>query len=504
MGEKYRQLFNELTELHNLEMCYWVLDWDQNTMMPPGGATARAAQKSTLKRIRHERLTSDKMGRLLEDAAKEVDMDDFDSVETSMIRIATQDREHASKLPTEFVAEWAQATANGFEVWQRAKPANDYKAFLPALQRVFDLKMKEAELRGYDDHPYDVFLGHWERGLKTNLVKEVFAQQKQPLVDLVAAINENQDNVDDSILHQKFDIPKQRELSMYASTAYGFDYDNWARMDVAPHPFCLQISTGDIRLTTRFKEEFFNPAFFGTLHETGHGLHGQGFGHELDGTFLSNMEGFSHAVCESQSRTWENLVGRSRGYWEWIFPKVKEIFPDQFANTSAEQMYKAVNKARPQFIRVEADELTYNLQIMLRFELELEIVEGKLKLEDVPEAWAAKFDDYFGIVPPNDTLGVLQDIHWSLGGMGAFVGYALGNVLSVQYYNQALQAHPNIPDEIAKGNFKVLHNWLIKNIYRHGRKYNLDELTRRVTGEPMQSRDYIAYLQKKFTDLYEL
>jgi carboxypeptidase Taq len=501
---KYQELVAHLADLHNLNMAYWLLQWDQNTHMPPGGASARAAQMATLQRIRHEMLISDRTARLIEDASKEVDLSDFDSIEASMIRVAQRDYEYAAQLPAAFVAEYTQATANGFEVWQKARPANDYRSFVPALQRILDLKMKDAELRGYDDHPYDVFLRRWERGLRTSQVRAIFEEQKPALVELVSAVNQNQDKVDDSILHQTFPVDKQRELALYASTAFGFDYENWARMDVAPHPFCLQIATGDIRLTTRFQKDFFNPAFFGTLHETGHGLHGQGFAPEIDGTFLSDMESYSHAVCESQSRTWENLVGRSRTFWEWIFPKVREIFPEQFARADPETVYKAVNKARPQLIRVEADELTYNLHIMIRSEIELDLVDGKLKLEDVPEAWNARFDEYFGITPPNDSVGVMQDVHWSIGGMGAFVGYALGNMLSVQYYNKTLEAHPNIPDEIARGNFGTLHGWLTDNIYRHGRKYNLDELTHRITGEGMQSRDYVAYLREKFSAIYEL
>jgi carboxypeptidase Taq len=216
------------------------------------------------------------------------------------------------------------------------------------------------------------------------------------------------------------------------------------------------------------------------------------------------MEAYSHAVCESQSRTWENLVGRSREFWEWAFPKAQKIFPDQVGASNPDLLYKAVNKARPQFIRVEADELTYNLHIMLRFELGVAVASGDLKVEDAAQAWKAKFEEFFGIVPPTDREGVLQDIHWSLGGMGAFVGYALGNLLSVQYYNQAIKAHPDLPDRIARGEFSTLRNWLTENIYQHGRKYTADELTRRITGEPMQSRDYVAYLQNKFSAIYEL
>jgi carboxypeptidase Taq len=472
--------------------------------MPEKGSKARGSQMATLSKLRHELLTSDATARLIEDAEKEVDTTDFNSFTASLIRVAKRDYDDAAQLPSSFVEQYTQATRDGMEVWRKAKEADDYAMFVPALKRIVELKLEEAELRGYDEHPFDVFIQRWERGITTRQVADIFDGHRAALVELVSAVNANQDKVDDSILHQPFDIAKQRQLSLDISSAYGFDYKNWARMDVAPHPFCLQISIGDIRLTTRFHESFFNPAFYGTLHETGHGLHGQGFAPEIDGTFLSDMEAYSHAVCESQSRTWENLVGRSREFWEWAFPKAQKIFPDQFGASNPDLLYKAVNKARPQFIRVEADELTYNLHIMLRFELGVAVASGDLKVEDAAQAWKAKFEEFFGIVPPTDREGVLQDIHWSLGGMGAFVGYALGNLLSVQYYNQAITAHPDLPDRIARGEFSTLRDWLTENIYQHGRKYTADELTRRITGEPMQSRDYVAYLQHKFSAIYDL
>lgn len=503
MTSKFQELQAHLTDLHNLNMAYWILQWDQNTHMPPLGAKARAAQMATIQRIRHEMLTSEKTARLLDEAAREIDMNNFDSNEASLIRVARRDYAHASQLPAEFVARYTQATADGFEAWKLAKANNDYPSFIPALSHILELKIEEAALRGVN-HVYDAFIGRWEEGLSTEQVRQIFAEQKPDLVELVTVVGEHEARVDDSVLHQHFPIAKQRELAMMASSAFGFDYTKWARMDVAPHPFCLQISTGDIRLTTRFQEDFFNPAFFGTLHETGHGLHGQGFGEDIDGTFLSDMEIYSHTVCESQSRTWENLVGRSREFWEWFFPTAKRVFPDQFAQIDAAGMYKAVNKARPQFIRVEADELTYNLHIMLRFEIELELVEDRITLEQAPEAWNHKFHEYFGITPPDDRAGILQDIHWSLGGMGAFIGYAVGNLLSVQYYNEALHAHPDIPNQIASGDFSTLRAWLTDNIYRHGRKYDINELTRRITGGGIQSRPYIEYLRKKMTEVYAL
>ncbi|HLV33975.1 MAG TPA: carboxypeptidase M32 [Spirillospora sp.] len=493
-----------LTELHNLTMAFWLLQWDQNVHMPPDGGEARAAQLATLQRLRHEMLVSDTTARLLEAAAQEVDPDDFDSDDASLIRVARRDYDYASKLPADFVAAYASATASAFEVWRKAKANNDWPAFIPALQRILDLKLQEAELRGYEDHVYDVFLGSWERGLKTSEARALFDAEKPALVELLAAVNAHQDRVDDSFLHQPFDLERQRALSKFASEAFGVDYNRWAILDEAPHPFCLQIAVGDIRITTRYNPDFFNPGFYATLHETGHGLHGRGFDPRIDGTFLSDMEATSQAVAESQSRMWENVVGRSRAYWEWMLPRVRDFFPDQFAGVDADAMYRAVNKARPQFIRVEADELTYNLHIMIRMEIEIDMVTGALPLKAVPEAWAAKFQEYFGIIPPDNARGALQDIHWSMGGIGAFVGYALGNMLAAQYYNAALRAHPDIPDQIARGDFSTLHNWLRDNIYRHGRKFTASELTRRVTGEDLQARDHVAYLQAKYRDVYDL
>jgi len=505
MGARFDQLNQHLSDIHNLNMAYWMLQHDQNTQMPPAGANARAAQMATLQKLRHELLTSDETARLIEDAAAEIEGAEYGSYEASLIRVAREDYTYASALPTDFVAEYTQATATAFAVWREAKARSDYAHFLPALRKVFELKLREAALRGYGDgHPYDVLLGYWERGMTTAQVRQIFDAHKQALVDLVEAVNTVQDRVDDSLLHQPLAIEKQQQVAQVASTALGFDYDRWAQFGVAPHPYCLQLSRDDIRLTTRFAPNFFNPAFYGTLHETGHGLHARGFAPEIDGTFLSDMESYSHAVCESQSRTWENLVGRSREYWQWFLPYLQQHFPTQFDGATAEDLYRAVNKVRQQYLRVEADELTYNLHIMLRFELEVALVEGKLSLEDASDAWNDTFQAYFGLTPPDDARGILQDVHWSMGGMGAFVGYALGNILAVQYYARALTDHPDIPEKISQGDFTTLREWLTEHIYIHGRKYSADELTLRVTGTHIDPAPYVDYLQRKMQDVYRL
>lgn len=498
------QLNQYLQDLHNLNMAYWLLQWDQNTHMPPGGGSARAAQMATLQRIRHERLTGDELGRLLDRAESQIDMSDRESFAASLIRVAQMDREDALALPSDFVADYARITAEAFEVWRRAKTNADYALFAPELQRILDLKLREAELRSGYEHPYDACLNRWEHGLTTAETRRIFDAHRQALVDLVAQVAEHEDYVDDSLLHQAFDVDAQRALSQHVSSALGFDYKEWATFDEAPHPFCLQIARNDVRLTTRFNPDFFNPAFYGTLHETGHGLHAHGFAEEIDGTFLSDMDSYSQAVCESQSRTWENLVGRSRAFCEWLFPVAMDYFPAQFRDFTPDVLYRAVNRVRPQFIRVEADELTYNLHIMLRFELELGLIEGRIPVAEAADAWNDTFHQYFGITPPDDAQGILQDIHWSMGGIGAFVGYALGNILAVQIYNEALVQIPEIPRQIGFGQFAPLREWLTEHVYQHGRKFTLAEMVQRITGGPLDSAPYVSYLRQKFTDVYNL
>ncbi|MGD8600258.1 MAG: carboxypeptidase M32 [Gemmatimonadota bacterium] len=493
-----------MSDVLNLGSVSSILHWDQNTYMPPNGSKARAAQQATIGKLRHDLFISDRTAKLIEAAAGEVDLGEAESDDAILIRNVRRDFEYESKLPSDFVAEFANAQAAGFDVWRKAREADDWAAFVPALQRLLDLKLREAELRGYDEHVYDVFLGSFERGMKTSEVQALFEAEKPALIELIAEVDRHQDRVDDSVLHQSFDPEAQRALSRFAAEAFGVDFGVWANLGEVTHPFCSRIANGDVRITTRYSPGFFNAGFYATLHETGHGLHGHGFAPEIDGTYLADLEGSSPSVAESQSRTWENLVGRSREYWEWMLPHARKFFPEQLAHVDAEGMYRAVNKVRPQFIRVEADELTYNLHIMLRMEIEMDMVTGALALKDVPEAWNEKFESYFGITPPNDAEGCLQDVHWSFGGIGLFIGYALGNMLAVQYYNRALEDHPGIPAQIARGDFETLHGWLREKIYKHGRKFTADEITRRATGEGIRVEPHVEYLKNKFADVYQL
>lgn len=504
MGEKYQALVKHLSEISNLGNVGSLLAWDMRTKMPPAGVKARGAQLATVARIRHEMLTSDETARLIEDAAAEVDGADYDSDEASMVRVAQHDYESATKLPSDFVAELQALASEGQSIWAKARANSDFSAFEPTLARMIDLKLREAELRGYEDHPYDALLNQFEPGMKTSEVKAIFDAHKPALIDLVTAISEQEDSVDDSCLHQPFDIDKQREFGLEMVKQIGFDFER-GRQDETVHPFAISFARNDVRITTRFNPNFLNPALFGLMHEAGHGMHAQGYAESIDGTPLGSFGGsMSLGVAESQSRTWENLVGRSRGFWGWAYPQLQATFPDQLGDVDVETFYRAINKVQRSFIRVEADEVTYNLHIMVRLEMEIDILSGHLRVSDLPDAWNSKFNDYLGITPPDDAQGILQDVHWSSGGIGYFPTYALGNLLGVQYYNQAVAINPQIPDEIASGKFDTLLSWQNKHIHQHGRKFNAAEITQRATGGKIDPQPFVSYLQHKYSAIYDV
>ena len=500
MGKHYDALVTHFREIHNVRMAEAVLSWDQQTQMPPGGAEARARQLATLSKIAHEMFTSDKTGQLLEEAATEVADEGYNTDAASMVRVLQKDYDNDTKIPTEWVAEFTQLTAMADGIWTKARQDKDFSQFQPSLERIIEMIRQKADLLGYDDHPYSALLNQYERDMTTTQVKKIFDEHKPGLIKLIAAINDNADKVDDSILHRPYDVDKQRQFGLKMIEAFGFDFSRGYQA-VSVHPFCTNFSRHDVRITTRFDPMFLNTSLFGMMHEAGHGLYEQGIGQNLEGTPLAS--GTSLGIHESQSRLWENLVGRSKGFWSWALPQLKEVYPHLEA-VDLNTFYKAINKSAPSFIRVEADEVNYNLHIILRFEIEMDLITGDLAVKDAPEAWNTKFNEFFGITPADDAQGILQDVHWAYGIQGYFPTYALGNLLSVQFYNQAVRAHPNIPRDIANGKFDVLLTWLNENIHQHGRKFTSDELTQRVVGESIQSRDYLDYLTTKYSDIYEL
>lgn len=501
MANAYQALLNHLKVIRNLESSAGLLVWDQQTNMPSAAAEERGEQLATLSHLSHEMFTSSKTLELLDAAQPEIDALPSDSMEARILQVLRYDYQEATKIPSEFVAEMARVTTLAHEVWAKAREANDFGRFAPILQQIVDLTRRQAELLGYKDHPYDALVNMYERGMTTKMLREIFDAHRQPLITLIESIQASQKEVDDSCIHQYFDPAKQKQFAQEMVSAIGFDF-NRGRQDIAVHPFQISITRNDIRLTTRFEDHFLNPALFGLMHEAGHGMYEQGVATELMYTGLDS--GTSLGVHESQSRMWENIVGRSKEFWQWAYPKLQATFPEQLGKTALDEFYAAINKVEPSFIRVEADEATYNLHILLRFELEVALIEGSLKVEDLPQAWNERFEASFGLLPPTDREGVLQDVHWSGGSIGYFPTYALGNLLSAQYFKRALEEHPQIKQEMTQGNFETLLGWLRHNIHQHGRQYTSEELTQRVTGESIQSRDYLEYLHQKFAGLYNL
>lgn len=499
MNSKFIELKKRLAVVSDLHNVVGLLGWDQQTYMPPKGARARADHLATLERLAHEHFTDDQVGQLLDELSNDVAKLDYDSDEASLIRVAHRDYHKAKRLPADFVETLAHATTIAYEEWHKARAESNFKMFQPHLEKIVELKIQEANYLGYPERVYDALLDQYEPQMTTAQVETIFTPLKQELIAFVAALAQKADAVDDAVLRREYDEQKQWDFGIQVIKQLGFDFQS-GRQDKSVHPFTSGFSLGDVRITTRVDKHFLSTMLFGTIHEAGHGLYDMGYRIELERTPLEG--GASLGAHESQSRLWENLVGRSRGFWKYWFPRLQQIFPAQLADQTVESFYRAINRVHPSFIRVEADEVTYSLHIMLRFELENLLLERKLKVADVPDAWNAKMQEYLGIVPPDDARGCLQDVHWSIGSIGYFPTYSLGSMFAVQLWECALKDIPTLPAQIENGKFDELLGWLRKNLHAHGRKFTLDELAHRITGEPLQSRSYVKYLKHKFGEIY--
>jgi carboxypeptidase Taq len=493
-----QDLKTHLGEIHDINMASSILEWDQETKMPPAGANARAAQLATLAKFAHERFVSSTTEKHLVGLEKE--SFEYDSDEAALLRLTRREFDKSSKLPSEFVAEQSRAKALSLNVWREARATNDFKKFAPNLEQMYVLARRKADYLGFEEHPYDALLDEYEPGLTARVVETTFADLRDQTVPLVQAIAAKGPATDYSILTRDCDEQVQETFGLEVAQAFGYDLSR-GRLDRAAHPFETAFSRDDVRITTRYDRHYFPMALFGTLHETGHALYELGTAPELARTRLA--QGTSLGVHESQSRMWENLVGRSRAFWTHWYPRFVAHFP-QFGDVSPEEIYKAVNRVQPSLIRVEADEITYNLHVMLRFELEKAMLEGSLNASDLPEAWNSKMQSYLGITPPDDARGVLQDIHWSMGLIGYFPTYTLGNILSVQLLEAAKTKIGDTDAMFANGEYAPLLGWLRENIHRHGKKYKPDELVQRATGSSITAKPYVAYLKKKFGEIYGL
>ena len=493
---KLQELKALLLEVDDIGSAGSVLSWDQTTHMPPGGAPARGRQLATLSKLAHERFTSPAIGRLLDQLADLPDEDD-----AALVRVTRRDYERAIRIPVAFAAELGAHQSQTYQRWTKARAANDFAGMRPALEKTLDLSRTLAGFFPGYAHIADPLIDNADYGMKAATLRQVFTELRAELVPIVRTIAA-QPAADDACLHQRFPEAEQLAFGKEVIQRFGYDFQR-GRQDKTHHPYMTRFSLGDVRITTRVNENDLGDALFSTLHEAGHALYEQGVCRDDEGTPLAG--GTSAGVHESQSRTWENLVGRSRGFWEFAYPKLQARFPAQLGPVPVDRFYRAINKVQRSLVRTDADEVTYNLHVMIRFDLELQLLEGELAVKDLPEAWHARYDSDLGLRAPSDVDGVLQDVHW-YGGIvgGLFQGYTLGNILSAQFYEAATRAQPGIEQEIATGKFDALRGWLGENIYRHGRKFTAEELVLRATGQPMNSAPYVAYLRRKYGELYQL
>ena len=501
MNGRYPELLERLAEISDLGRSRALLAWDERTMMPRAGGESRAEQLATLTRIRHQLLSSDELGALLDELRPEAEALAYDSIEASMVRVGTREARKARRVPPELRAEIVRTASLAEHAWEDAKDRSDFQLFLPHLERNVELKRRYIECFDDFDHPYDPLLDDFEPEATTAEVRAVLGDLREGLRPLVSAIADHAGEVDSSCLHGEFPVDAQRRLVGDLIDDLPLDEAAW-RLDTSVHPFSTSIATTDIRLTTRYDESYIGASLWSAIHEAGHGLYENGIDPALRRTPLCRPP--SLGLHESQSRTWENWVGRGRPYLRWIHPRLRDAFPGSLGDIDAETLYRAANRVVPSLIRMEADELTYNLHIALRFELELEIFEDRLALADLPEAWNARTKEYLGIDVPDDARGVLQDAHWAGGSFGYFPTYSLGNVLAGQIWARASEDLPDLEDQIGRGELRPLSEWLREHVYRHGGKLNSAEMIKRVCGEPISVGPYLAQMRRKFGEIYGL
>jgi carboxypeptidase Taq len=502
-ADAYAELIRRSKELGVLNSCAAVLGWDQQTYMPAKGAGLRGEQMAFLAALSHQKFTDPKLGELLatvegSDLVKESEAD-----ATANVRELRRAYDRATKLPQSLVEELARVTTAAQQAWEQAKRTNHFPAFQPHLQRIVELKRQEADAVGYKDHRYNALIEEYEPGTTVADLKELFAGLTQKLVPLIQKIADSPKKPDRAILEREFPVERQKVFAEAAAAALGFDFAA-GRLDTTSHPFCSGFGPGDCRITTRYNPRFFSEAFFGVLHETGHALYEQNLPAEHFGTPLGVACSFG--IHESQSRLWENQVGRSRPFWEHFFPRLRQTFPAALSGVSLDAFYFAINDVKPSFIRVEADEATYNLHIALRFELELALLSGDLAVVDLPGAWNSRFAALFGLTVPDDARGCLQDIHWSFGGLGYFPTYTLGNLYAAQFMD-ALKADlgaESLTEDLRRGEFGRLKEWLVQKIHRNGQRFRANELCRRATGNALSPESFIQYLVEKNTQLHGL
>lgn len=494
--QKLRELARETAVLTSIDA---LLQWDERTMMPQAGAEYRAEQIGMLARMIHARRTDPRLKDWLDELEDDPFMDDVHGDAATTVRWIRRDFERQTKLPASLVEEISRSAIQGQQIWARAREARDFAMFKGILQHLVELKQQEAEAIGYEHEAYDALLDEYEPSARTADVAEVLDGLRAALVPLVQRIADATRKISTEAVQGHFPAAAQAAYGKQMAARIGFDFAR-GRLDVTDHPFCSGMGPHDCRITTRYDESFFPSAFFGIMHEAGHGIYEQGL--RADECGLPPGAAVSLGIHESQSRLWENQVGRSRAFWEYALPIAREHFPE--LDAGLDEVYAAMNLVEPSLIRVEADEVTYNLHIIIRFELERDLISGQLNVDDLPEAWNQKYEHYLGVRPAHDGDGVLQDIHWSGGAIGYFSTYSLGNLYGAQLFETANQDLGGVAEQIRQGEFQPLHAWLTEHVYQHGQCYMPAELVENATGKPLSHEPLISYLEQKLGELYGL
>ena len=498
--DKYQELFDIQKEIALLDTISELLQWDEQTYMPPQASEYRAEQASYLAGLSHAKQTDPVIGELLSELEAGGMGGDSDRVENVNVREWRRDYDLKVKLPAELVKEISRTTIQAQQIWRDARSAKNFSLFSPILNKIIDLKRQEADCLGHSGDRYDPLLDQYEPGAITAEIENTLNDLRDELVVIIQTIKESPVRPDSSILSRSYNESKQAKLAVEIARTIGYDF-NRGSLDVTAHPFCTSLGPADTRITTRYNRKLFSSAIFGVIHEAGHAIYEQNLPVEYWGSPMS--QAVSLGIHESQSRLWENNAGRSRPFWEFWYPKTQKLFPS-LKNVPLDDFYFAVNEVSPSFIRVEADELTYNLHILLRFELERALLSGDLETDGLPDAWNSKFKDYFGLTVPDDSQGCLQDVHWGWGLFGYFPTYTLGSMNAAQFFAKAGQEIGGQDDNFRTGNFAPLKEWLTNNIHRQGRRYPSSELTEKVTGEPLSAKYLTGYLKEKLGGLYKV
>ncbi len=499
--EAFDQFLKSIKGLSYLSSTLAVLEWDQQVYMPSQGSKVRGETMAYLAGQLHHKLVSKEFAQQLKLVRQLADDKKLNDKQMAIFKEVDRVYQRQRKLPQEFVEELAKSTAVAHHKWAEARQQSNYKLFLPYLKHIVELKQQEANYVGFKESPYDALLDTYEPGLTSAQLDEIFAPLKEFLIPFIKKIKRAKNKFNSRMIIGKFPLDKQQQFLKELNDQIGFSYET-GRLDSSTHPFTTSFHPEDVRITTRYDERDIQYAIFSDIHEAGHAFYEAGLPPEHFGTPLA--ESISLGIHESQSRMWENQIGRSKQFWQHFYPLLRKYFPKPFKLIKLNDFYRVINNVQTSLIRTESDEVTYNLHIIIRYELEKDLIEGKIKVEDLSKLWNSKIKQYLGITVPKDAKGVLQDVHWSGGSIGYFPTYSLGNLYSAQFFAAVQKTIPNLYDQIADGNFKSIHQWLHKNIHQHGKFYTADQLVKKVTGESLNSKYFVEYIKNKYSELYQL